>query len=102
MLFPSPGDWDDGSLTFSTLGNLSDQSFISRVDISWRVLTYLQIQMFMQVAYGNQGELRIGTDTFGELNAAIEPFNALVPDQDLTFRIPTQIATIGLWLRLDI
>lgn len=102
MLFPSPGSWDDGSITFSTLGNFSDQSFISRVDISWRVLTYLQIQMFVQAAYGREGELRLGSGTFSEINKAIEPYNALVPDQDLTFRLPTQIATIGLWLRLDI
>ena len=102
MLFPSPGAWNEGSLTFSTLGNLSDESFISRVDISWRVLTYLQIQLFLQLAYGNHGELRIGTDTFDEINASLEPYNALAPNEDLTFRIPTQIATVGLWLRLDI
>jgi hypothetical protein len=102
IAFPSPGSWDDGYITTSTLGNISDQSFLSRIDISWRVLTYLQVQMFLQVAYGKQGELRIGTDTFSDLNTALGPLNALVPDQDLTFRIPTQVATIGLWLRLDI
>lgn len=63
LLFPSPGAWDDGSVTFSTLGNLSDLSFLSRLDVTARVLTWLDIQTYVAGHYGTKGgELRFGVD----------------------------------------
>ena len=59
---PSPGRWDDHSFTFSTLGNLSDQSFVSRVDWSVRALTFLSLNAYAAAHYGQEGELRFGID----------------------------------------
>ena len=82
------------SYTFSTLGNLSDQSFISRIDFSWRVLTYLTFESYIDAHYGTPG---------GE-------FNFTVSTPPLTFQ-GTSIATIdfpptffdlGMALRLSI
>ena len=50
------------SYTFSTLANLSDKSFISRADLSWRILTYLTLDSYVDGHYGTPG---------GEFNFAL-------------------------------
>jgi hypothetical protein len=62
---PGPGELDDHSFTLSTLGNLSDQSFLSRFDYGVTVLTHLRASAFASVTYGNQGELRQGLELPG-------------------------------------
>ncbi|MFT7582953.1 MAG: hypothetical protein ACI9MR_004639, partial [Myxococcota bacterium] len=62
-LVPSPGDWDDVTFTLSTIGNLSDPSFVSRLDVSAQLHTRLQLQTYAQVHYGKRGgEFRFGLD----------------------------------------
>ncbi len=53
--FPAPYSWNYTTFTFSTLGNLSDKSFISRIDYSVTVLTHLSVEAFAGVHYGNVG-----------------------------------------------
>ncbi|MEZ4459151.1 MAG: hypothetical protein R3E66_05400 [bacterium] len=55
-LLPSPGDWDDTSFSLSGFGNLSDSSFISRIDYSYRFATYLTFNAYVQSHFGKQGE----------------------------------------------
>ncbi|MEO5970423.1 MAG: DUF1302 family protein [Bdellovibrionia bacterium] len=50
-----PDEGKRTNYTFSTLGNLSDNSFISRLDFSWRVLVYLTFEAYGDVHYGSQG-----------------------------------------------
>lgn len=50
------------SYTFSTLGNLSDHTFISRIDLAWRVLTYLSFEPYIDAHFGPAG---------GEFNFAL-------------------------------
>jgi len=52
---PSPGDWDDVSFTTSTLANLSDMSFISRLDVSLRLHRMLRMEAFVMAHYGDSG-----------------------------------------------
>jgi len=59
-LMPSPGDWNDSTFTLSTLGNLSDLSFLSRLDYSVRVLTHMRVFAFSSVTYGKSGEFTLG------------------------------------------
>lgn len=59
-LAPSPGDWNDTTFTFSTLGNLSDLSFLSRLDYSVRVLSYMRVFAYTSITYGKPGEFRLG------------------------------------------
>lgn len=58
---PAPYSWDYHTFTLSTLGNLSDQSFITRFDYSLLMLTHLRFEVFAAVHYGRQeGEFRFG------------------------------------------
>jgi hypothetical protein len=53
--FPAPYSWNYTTFTISTLGNLSDRSFISRIDYSVTVLTHLSVEAFAGVHYGHVG-----------------------------------------------
>jgi hypothetical protein len=50
----------DTTATVSTLANLSDGSWLSRLDLQQLILTNLTINAFAAVHYGNEGELRLG------------------------------------------
>ena len=99
LLLPGPGRWNDVNFTLSTIGNFSDLSFVTRLDVSVKVLTFMSLQMYVAGHYGEQGELRIGEETFGDFTPLLKA--ALYPDDpDRTF--PTQLLDIGLNLRIDI
>lgn len=74
---PAPFDWDLHSFTLSTIGNLSDLSFISRFDYTYTLLTHLRLEAFVAVHYGEtQGEFRFGTGsgfTVGGIPFALQP-----------------------------
>ncbi|WP_324983043.1 hypothetical protein [Hyalangium sp.] len=58
-----PGSWDKTSFILSTLGNLSDMSFTTRLDVLHRALSYLSIEVYAAVNYGNKGgEFRFALD----------------------------------------
>jgi hypothetical protein len=64
--FPAPYSWNLTTFTLSTLSNLTDQSFISRVDYSYTLLTHLSLEAFVGVHYGHSGgEFRLGFDLAG-------------------------------------
>ena len=61
---PNPGSWNDTTFTLSVLGNLSDRSFIARLDHSVLVLTYLRVETFAAVHMGHAGgEFRLDLAT---------------------------------------
>lgn len=61
VTFPAPFKLDTHTFTLSTLGNLSDRSFITRLDYSLVVLTHLRFEAFVSARYGNEnGEFRFG------------------------------------------
>lgn len=63
VLLPAPFSWDLTSFTLSTLGNLSDRSFITRLDYALTLLTHLRFEVFAAVHYGRrQGEFRFAVD----------------------------------------
>ncbi|HVZ88717.1 MAG TPA: hypothetical protein VHG72_17220, partial [Polyangia bacterium] len=55
LTLPAPYSWNYTTFTLSTLGNLSDRSFITRLDYSVTVLTHLSVEAFVGVHYGNLG-----------------------------------------------
>jgi len=58
-----PGSWDKTSFILSTLGNLSDRSFTTRVDVLHRALSYLSVEAYAAVNYGTKGgEFRFALD----------------------------------------
>jgi hypothetical protein len=59
--FPAPYSFDNHTFTLSTLGNLSDRSFITRFDYSLIALTHMRFEAFVSARYGNEnGEFRFG------------------------------------------
>jgi hypothetical protein len=59
--FPAPYSLDNHTFTLSTLGNLSDRSFITRFDYSLIALTHMRFEAFVSARYGNEnGEFRFG------------------------------------------
>jgi hypothetical protein len=57
---PSPFSLDLHSFTLSTLGNLSDRSFITQLSYSLVVLTHLRFEAFVAAHYGRpSGEFRL-------------------------------------------
>ncbi len=86
---PGPGNWDHTNFTISNIANFSDMSFVGRFDYSVSVLTYLTVQAYAQVHYGEpRGEFRFGL--------AAEEFFPGSPE------IPNQLYTVGVNLRIDI
>jgi hypothetical protein len=58
---PKPGSWNDTTFTLSVLGNLSDKSFVARLDHSVLALTYLRVETFAAGHFGaREGEFRLG------------------------------------------
>lgn len=78
----------------STLGNLSDGSYISRLDYNVTVLTHLRIELFGDVHYGSQG----GEFRFGFNSAAIPNPNGEVPQ----VVVPTPLFDAGVALRVSL
>lgn len=96
----SPGDWDKVTFNFSTLGNLSDRSFISRLDFFVRVLTYLQVEAFAAVHYGNAGgEFRLA---FDPTPAQLGITNVPPPAATTPIHIPAPLFDLGIGLRMSI
>ncbi len=82
---PSPGNWDDTSFTLSHLTNLSDESHATRVDASTRLNTFLSVNAYGQVSYGENGEFHFSID--------VDPVPGVIPDG---ISLPAPIATFGV------
>ena len=83
-------------MTFSltNLGNLSDKSFITRVDFTIRVLSYLQVEAYADTHYGARGgELRLGFDT---------PAGTLGGQPIPAISLPAPTFDLGVGLRMSI
>ena len=59
---PSPGQWDDASFTASLLGNASDETFVTRLDYSQGVLTYLRTNFYAATYFGKNGAFHQSLD----------------------------------------
>lgn len=63
LSLPKPGSWNNTTFTLSALGNLSDRSYIVRLDHSVLVVTYLRVETFAAAHLGSRGgEFRLGFD----------------------------------------
>ena len=64
--FPAPYSWNLTTFTLSTLANITDQSFISRLDYSYVLLTHITLEAFAALHYGHEhGEFRFAIDLPG-------------------------------------
>ena len=62
VLLQAPGTWDDTTFVLSTIGNLSDRSFLTRFDYRVLFLQYLRFDAHVAAHYGENGELHYGLD----------------------------------------
>jgi hypothetical protein len=102
---PAPYSWNYTTFTLSTIGNLSDRSFVSRLDYSVTLLTHLTFEAFAAVHYGTRnGEFRLGIDTPALYSCITDPVTNM---QQLSLISPAQhrepqIVDLGIALRLKI
>lgn len=76
LSLPAPYSWNRTTITASTLGNLSDQSFVSRLDYSHTLLTHISLEAFAGAHYGRrEGEFRLGFDIPQQY--IVDPVNGL-------------------------
>jgi hypothetical protein len=86
---PAPYSWDYTTFTLSTLGNLSDGSYITRLDYSLLMLTHLRFEAFVSVRYGaRESEFRFGVDRLQLGGAPIS--------------VPPTLMDLGVALRVSI
>ena len=91
VLVPKPFRWYDTTFIFSTLANLTDTTFISRVDYSVLLLTYLRLEAFASLHYGVPG---------GAFRFALQvPPSSYFP-QGIDY--PPAVADFGVALRLSL
>lgn len=96
---PRPGNLDDWTFTVSTVGNLSDLSFITRFDVSVRVLTYLSLRAYFTGHLGKPGELVLGDLAFPASDRSTARM-LITGDKDKP--IPSQLFDLGLWMSVDL
>ncbi len=91
---PSPGGWNHTSFALSALGNLSDKSFVVRLDHSLLALTYLRVETFVAGHAGAKGgEFRLAFDVSPEPAFAGGPaFGLFVPAPVLEAGIAVRVS----------
>jgi len=92
LLLPKPFEWYDTTFILSTLANLTDRTFISRIDYSVLLLTYLRLEAYASFHYGAPGgAFRFAIDVPAFPPYLTEPVN-----------IPPPIADFGVALRVSL
>jgi hypothetical protein len=97
---PYPGLWNNTTFALSTVGNLSDRSFVTRLDMIQRVLTFMTLQCYAQVHYGRPGELTLGADAMTDTEKTL--FKAALYPDDPSRELTNPIVDLGVWLRIDL
>lgn len=87
VALPNPGEWNNTTFILSLLGNVSDLSFVTRLDYQVRLLTYLNLAAYASVHCG-QGEFRFGFEV------------PSLPELPNGLRIVAPRLELGLWLML--
>jgi hypothetical protein len=63
LALPAPFSWDLHTFTLSAIGNLSDRSFVTRLDYTALLLTHLRFEAFVAGYFGRtDGEFRFGIE----------------------------------------
>ncbi|MBW1810994.1 MAG: hypothetical protein JRJ87_22585 [Deltaproteobacteria bacterium] len=99
-----PGDWNDTTFFLSGITNMSDGTWIARLDYQVRLLTYLQLSAFATFHFGDYGEFRLPTEIPAIDEAMIpestpESWRQILIDG---LSVPAQRFELGIWLKLDL
>lgn len=90
-LVAGPGDWNSTTFIVSTLGNLSDKSYLARFDYRVNVLTYLNLDTYVNYHFGEVGEFNY------QLRVPPVPF---IPQLAQGLRTPQPLVDLGMGLRV--
>lgn len=93
FVLPAPGNWNDTTFVLSGLGNLSDQSFLTRLDYQVTVLTRLRLYLFANYHFGENGEFNFSLEI---------PPTPLDPALENGLKVPAPLVDLGVWLALDL
>jgi hypothetical protein len=95
LSLPRPGRWNDATFILSVLGNLSDRSYVARLDASVLVLTYMTVETFVAGHFGQKG---------GEFRLALGRQNTALAQQftGQTFPAGAPIVDVGVALRVSL
>ncbi len=85
-----PGSWDDTSIFATGLANLSDESYLARIDVSQLALDYLRWNVFANYHFGTPGEFNYSLE--------LEP-NIFVPDG---IDIDSPLIDVGIGVQMDL
>jgi len=89
-----PGSWDNTNFILSNLGNLSDRSFTTRLDMTHRALRFLSVEAFVAASYGQKG---------GEFRFALDlPAMSMGSQQLPPISVAPPTFQAGLGLRIDL
>lgn len=77
-LFPAPFDWEDHTFVLTGIGNLSDQSWIARLDHTLRLFRFLSLRTYLNLHLGRKGEFRFGLQ-LGTVPGIFDEGFAVVP-----------------------
>jgi hypothetical protein len=89
-----PGSWDNTNFILSNLGNLSDRSFTTRLDMTHRALRFLSVEAFVAASYGQKG---------GEFRFALDlPAMSMDTQQIPPIVVAAPTFQAGLGLRIDL
>lgn len=87
-----PGTWDKAAFFLFNLANLSDRSFVTRLNFSLQVMTYLTVEAYAAVHYGNpNGAFR--------LQMRVDPVPLLLPNG---LDLPAALWDAGMGLRVSL
>lgn len=92
-LLQGPGQWDQTRFLATVIGNLSDNSYVGRLDYGVRFLNYIDLSVFTTWHFGSQGEFHFEVD-----------YDAIpgVPGLENGLKIPAPLVEAGVWLSLSI
>lgn len=94
LRLPKPGSWNDTTLALTTIGNLSDESYLTRLDYTVSLLTYLTLEAYAAGHYGVRGgEFRFAADIPRYADATGRTFGPA--------HIPVPVLDGGLALRMN-
>ncbi len=88
-----PGSWNDTTIIVSTLGNLNDRSYLSRLDWRVQLMSYLNLDLYLNYHYGRNGEFNFGLDV---------PPVPLVPQLANGFSSPQPRVDAGVGVRMNL
>ncbi|HVO21804.1 MAG TPA: hypothetical protein VMU15_21310 [Anaeromyxobacter sp.] len=96
LYLPKPGSWNDTTIVATVLGNLSDRSYVARIDSSVLALTYLTVETFVAVHFGRMGgEFRLALPADIAAQASAESGGS-------TFPTGAPIVDVGIALRVSL